>query len=203
MAKKNGKKETERDRLALLAAVIPDDQAIEDTFEALTKDRSSFSDYAIAMIGASLLEKSLEVAIRAYLRPLNETEGKRLFNFEANGPLAEFSARIKMAHAVGVYGPKTMGDLNLIREIRNLFAHSTHEMTFRLKDIVTLCDRLNVTNTVSLLEISPTAPARDRFIHAAKALASRLRSRIAQPLSDTGNQLLVITRKMERERFLP
>lgn len=50
-----------------------------------------------------------------------ETLHKRLFRH--NGPLSTFSARLDMAFALYLIGEKTRHDLDIIRDIRNDFAH--------------------------------------------------------------------------------
>lgn len=98
-------------RLKKLAAEIPDDGIVRGILTHLASDNIEFADHAIAMIGASFVDKALGVAIRAYLRPMDDDALKRLFQYDHNGPLADLSARIKIADALSVFGPKTRNDL--------------------------------------------------------------------------------------------
>jgi DNA-binding MltR family transcriptional regulator len=61
---------------------------------------------------------------------LTDDEEKRLFNSEFRGPLSEFSARIKVGFAMYLFGRETRDDLEIIRRIRNLFAHQSTVLTF-------------------------------------------------------------------------
>lgn len=54
-------------------------------------------------------------------------------------PLASFSARIRLLYALRIVGEETRDDLNIIREIRNAFAHSGRELTFETKEVKTAC----------------------------------------------------------------
>jgi hypothetical protein len=45
-----------------------------------------------------------------------------------DAPLATFSAKIRLAYALSIFGSSTRDDLDTIREIRNAFAHSTRPL---------------------------------------------------------------------------
>jgi DNA-binding MltR family transcriptional regulator len=59
---------------------------------------------------------------------LSKEEGDRLF--VGSAPLSSFSAKIQVAYAIGLIGPKATHDLDRIREIRNAFAHAKVSITF-------------------------------------------------------------------------
>ena len=122
-------------RLRKLAELIPDDNTVRETLQALEPDDAPVADHAIAMIGVSILERALEIAIRSRLIPLTPDERKRLFKFENHGPLSNFSDRIKMAYALNLIDSETRDELDLIRAIRNAFAHSTQLITFNTAEI--------------------------------------------------------------------
>ena len=69
----------------------------------LIENQSLESDYAIAIVGASLIERALEVAILSRFVPMSKTDRGRLFEFEQ--PLGSFSARIRIGAALGLYDP--------------------------------------------------------------------------------------------------
>jgi hypothetical protein len=78
------------------------------------------NDRSIAIVGAALVDDALERAIRARFVCSNTT-ANRLLAME--GPLGAFSARIDICSATGIVGQITYGNLRIIREIRNRFAH--------------------------------------------------------------------------------
>jgi DNA-binding MltR family transcriptional regulator len=50
-------------------------------------------------------------------------------------PLSGFSAKIRMGFALGLYGERTFHDLELLRELRNLFAHGKLAIDFNTPDV--------------------------------------------------------------------
>lgn len=81
------------------------------------------SHAAYVMVATAMLDHELERSIKKKLRPLNAKMSKRLFR--GYGPLSTFSSRVDMAFALGITTPEIHRELNKIRAIRNLFAHST------------------------------------------------------------------------------
>ena len=96
--------------------------------------------------------------------------------FTNNGALQDFSARIKIAYAFNVIGPGAYADLNLLREIRNAFAHSAQSLSFNSPDVAEICSRLWYPLAPSITYGKgprPTEP-KDIFIQAVKMLSDGL-----------------------------
>lgn len=104
-----------------------------DAITAMLAASKSADDRTAAIAGAALVEFALEKAILLCLRPLRKTEREGLF--EGTAPLATFSAKIRIAYALGIYGTQERHDLTTINAIRNAFAHSVHELTFRSRRV--------------------------------------------------------------------
>ena len=95
--------------------------------------------------------------------------------FKARGPLATFSARIDAAHAFGLITDSERRDLDLIRQIRNAFAHvslgSLADISFNLPAVRTRClqlaefppDLVREAKAVGWLPRYDPASPRDRF----------------------------------------
>src|SRR5437868_2978240 len=85
------------------------------------------SDRGKALLAGVLLDENLEILLRAKMR-----SEKELLNglFEGFGPLATFSAKIKISYALFLIEKETYCDLEIIREIRNHFAHHYRQATF-------------------------------------------------------------------------
>ena len=47
-----------------------------------------------------------------------------------------------MAHAVGLYGDGTRRNLDILRTVRNLFAHSVVALNFQTPEVAQACDML-------------------------------------------------------------
>lgn len=74
-----------------------------------------------ALIAASLIEEMLEEILRGFL--LDNSATKKLFD-DPNAPLSTFSAKASASRALGLISAKEFSDIELIRKIRNAFAHS-------------------------------------------------------------------------------
>ena len=92
------------------------------------------TDRGCCLMASSYLEYQLENILKKRLVD-NESIHEKLFGF--NGPLGTFSSKIEMAYAFGLIAPKAKQDLNLIRKIRNEFAHDHRLLTFADKP---MCD---------------------------------------------------------------
>jgi len=86
-----------------------------------------------ALVAAAFLDIYLEFLIKLSLVPLRDEETMGLFG--PDRPLGTFSSRIKIAQALGIFGRKTAHDLNIMREIRNAFAHGIRKMNFNTPEV--------------------------------------------------------------------
>ncbi len=127
-------------------------------FTDLTKalaGSTDISDQALALLNATMVERTLEQVILSRMTRLKRKQ--RIELFEGMGPLSSFSAKIKMAHALAILGPRAMADIEIIKEIRNAFAHSFHPLTFKRKEIAAYCNKLTAPKRVSGLSITPSS----------------------------------------------
>jgi hypothetical protein len=110
------------------------------------------SDRACAILGAALLDARLE---SLYLSRLKHGADELLSN---NGPLGTFSARTQVAFALEWIDLDVYHDLNIIRKIRNDFAHSfDHELSFSDQSIEARCK--NLRTAIALIEGHEAAAA--------------------------------------------
>jgi hypothetical protein len=167
-------------RLKNLAKRIPDERLIHGMLRVLA-GRHVSADYPIAIAGAAVIERALEAAILSRCIPLDEEERKLLFNFEQGGPLADFGTRIRFAHALGLFGPKTHQDLKHINVIRNLFAHSTSLLGFSEDEIKDACAGFNMKDPLpSGLKPEGLAGPQGQYITACLQIAARLKLRLEE-----------------------
>lgn len=79
------------------------------------------TDRGRALIAASLIEEMLAEVLQAFLLDNNAT--KNLFN-APNAPFSTLSAKASGSRALGLISSEEFRDIELIRKIRNAFAHS-------------------------------------------------------------------------------
>jgi hypothetical protein len=114
----------------------------------------SYDDRGVAIVFVSHLEDALESAIASHFT-IDANESRRLFSYPS-GPLAEFSAKIAMGYALGVYDNRMRDDLRWIKDVRNAFAHVRFEIGFDTPEIQAAVDQLQwpggglVTSTVTV-----------------------------------------------------
>lgn len=107
------------------------------SFDAFASRLAAESDRACGVLGAALLDASLEDLFR---RSLKHEQDELL---GPNGPLGTFSARIRIARSLCWIDDDTANDLNAIRGIRNDFAHSfDHDLSFSTPSIAGRCGHL-------------------------------------------------------------
>ena len=99
------------------------------------------SDRSFAVMLGSMMEESLKKRIQRDLRKdLNSQENKDIFG--TSGVAGTFSTRATLAYSLGIIGKQTKSDLDLIRLIRNEFAHSRVPFDFNLPELAEVCRRL-------------------------------------------------------------
>ncbi|MBE8968698.1 hypothetical protein IQ277_21490 [Nostocales cyanobacterium LEGE 12452] len=113
------------------------------------------TDRGCALMASAYLDSELEKLIKAKLVN-NENVAKELFT--QNGSLGSFSARINFAYLLGLISNTTKRNLNILRKIRNEFAHIASPLSFKTPDISSRCNELRG------LGLSKNLEPRSRFI---------------------------------------
>jgi hypothetical protein len=114
-----------------------------DDMEILLKELFNTSGRVTAVMLGAHVETALERLLASCMRgDLNSDQRNRLFGFE--GAVGTFSAKIIVAYAMKLIGPITYSDLNLIKLLRNEFAHSRRTFDFRTPEVVAVCNELKV-----------------------------------------------------------
>jgi DNA-binding MltR family transcriptional regulator len=81
-----------------------------------------------AILGAVMVEHELEQLLRSKLKHKDDETWAMLI--ADNGPLKPFYSKIAMGYALGIYDKGMRSDLNIVRSIRNAFAHSKKLIQF-------------------------------------------------------------------------
>jgi hypothetical protein len=126
-------------------------------------------DHTVAIVTASILETALELAIIPKFPKISSEDQKLLFSDSKEGPLSTFSAKIRIAHALGIFGNAMRDDLITIKAIRNLFAHARGPIDFDNQAVIDACAALYILQQgLWSGGILPTpATAKDRYLQAA------------------------------------
>ena len=112
-----------------------------DLMVKLTAELEKESDRGMALLAASYLEFLLGslVITKMLVEP---SEAQKMLLEGPNAPLATFSSRIDMAYCLGLLNHDQKRDLNLIRKIRNVFAHEFMRVSFDTPQIASRCNEL-------------------------------------------------------------
>jgi DNA-binding MltR family transcriptional regulator len=86
------------------------------------------TDRGAVILAASLFEINLESLLKTFLVP-DISRSDDLFE-GATAPLSNFSSKILMSYRLGLISKNFARDLNLVRRIRNEFAHNIHGCSF-------------------------------------------------------------------------
>jgi DNA-binding MltR family transcriptional regulator len=123
-----------------------------------------YHDSTVILVVTAAVEQVLEQAISSHF-VLDESDCRRMFSDEENGPLGALAGKIKMGYALGIYTKTLRDDLNLMRHMRNLVAHAKEALDFSSEEIAAACASLKIQEHHMAL-ISPS-PKR-RFMNAAR-----------------------------------
>jgi hypothetical protein len=115
-----------------LSRLPPEYDDIIALSEALSKEQQPITT---AILGAVLVELHQERLLRFKLKHGDDETWKMLT--ADNGPLGSFHSKIAMGYALGIYDKDMRGDLNIVRNIRNAFAHSKKLIQFDHPAVVT------------------------------------------------------------------
>ena len=93
--------------------------------DALFRDQQPITT---AILGAVMVELHLERLVRSKLKHKDDETWAMLV--ADNGPLGSFYSQIAMGYSLGIYDNNMRNDLNIVRNIRNAFAHSKKSIQF-------------------------------------------------------------------------
>lgn len=141
--------------------------AVEQIYSVLDAFKAE-SDRGAVLVACCYLEDKIGEALRDRL--VAGTGLDRLFE-GGNAPFGTFSARIAGAHALGLVDDEGFRHLEMIRKIRNHFAHELNA-SFEDPKIADRCNAFEPTDPDSLAALQRNDPKsnRDRFLFAAVAL---------------------------------
>ena len=151
------------DQLSISSELIrADHDILSDELAKLIEPYPKMDDRELAIVFSSQIEIGLEKAVASHFC-IPATETTRLFSYP-DGPLREFSAKIAIGLALGVYDAQMNNDLKWILRIRNAFAHARVEVSFETPAIHDACEQLRHPLKPELgMAIFPPRSSRFRF----------------------------------------
>jgi len=99
------------------------------------------SPRGVVIISAVFFDTQLQNLLENHLKK-DRSVIKNLFSNNINGPLSSLSAKIKTSYVLGLITKEIYHDLEIIRKIRNKFAHEIFGMSFQNEEIVKLSNEL-------------------------------------------------------------
>lgn len=134
-----------------------------------TQELQRETDRGLPLVAAAFIDELLADSLRNFFvqkRSVNKIlEG-------ATAPVGTLSARLQLCHALGLIDDYEKSEIELIRKIRNRFAHARHGLSFNDVSINGLCASLSSPLSEGDAFLKPTA--RYRLINATVCLVLRL-----------------------------
>lgn len=122
----------------------------ENNYEIFLKDNPQLNDFLFfgeaqnkesprgaVLVACSYIEKLLRETIYNFLI---ESPDRKLLLDVSNAPIGTFSSRIKVAYCLGLISDEERNDCNILRKIRNEFAHNLR-VSFNDKKLIDLCKK--------------------------------------------------------------
>jgi Mannitol repressor len=133
-------------------------------------------DLPCVLICGSFLDKALGALLLAHL--VDGETSRQLIDPNRQGPLAFFRSRIDAAYCLGLISKGAFNNLQNIRQIRNLFAHSHETIDFADEEVAALCSKLTFPGTQSGAKFLHVTPGRGRFVFVTAWLFGYLTQRL-------------------------
>jgi DNA-binding MltR family transcriptional regulator len=111
--------------------------------KAIYEEMLQGSDFACALLGASVLDVMLRDVLIRHFKRTDTQLIEALFN-RAGAPLSSLSHKINFAEASGLISQKDAETLHKLRKIRNEFAHRAERLTFDHNEISNITRDLGV-----------------------------------------------------------
>jgi DNA-binding MltR family transcriptional regulator len=131
----------------------------DEESEAVTELYKS-SDRAAAIMAATIVESRLTAALKNRFRPNIDVQNEM---FRSSGPLGSFSAKIKLGCLLGVCSDQAFSDLEIMKNIRNRFAHYLDIKDFQSQRIADWCKNFKLIESCVVSEGTKEAPVDTYF----------------------------------------
>jgi len=174
-------------KLKSLSHATLDDKAREAFFREVLKG----SDRSAAIMAAAAVEHALVSLIRTKLIDLKQENEELAFG--DRGLFATFGSRIQISLLLQLIDETEQRDLNVIKAVRNAFAHSVQSITFGDHPITEACKNL-VSCKPGLIDPLFTDTPRSRYIESCHILTFVLYNR-----ASAGHKSALAGRELRQE----
>jgi DNA-binding MltR family transcriptional regulator len=139
-------------------------QEVEALASKFSASLSAESDRGCVLVGAAFIDEGLEILLRS--RMLHDAPSVKACVdplFTGLGPLRSFWAKTQLCRALDLMSDWMYEDLERIRNLRNLFAHSYENASFEDPRVIALTEGLKAANEVvkKMKQPSETRPEAD------------------------------------------
>lgn len=158
-----------------------------DELNSLLESLHEHDDRSLVLTMAAFAEDTLELLLLNYLR--ESKQAKELVN-GFNAPLGTLSARIKAAFVLGLIRKDGYQTLEIMRKIRNKFAHNWNGVSLDRDDIANLINQLSLSRCEEYGVAEPEArdaSSRARLTEKISDVLINLRM-LAKALNKTGRK---------------
>src|SRR6266480_1691168 len=124
----------------------------------LVEDLERETDRGVALLAVAFLDDVLDLLLRASFVDDPDVVNRLI---GPGRPLESFGSRAHISYCMGLLGADIYNDINLIREIRNDFAHR-QPTNFEQGDIRLKCNKVRCVSP--MLEGNDSCTTRERFI---------------------------------------
>jgi len=147
-----------------------------DDWKFWAQQYSKETDRGLAIISSAMLDHLLSSLIEKFLVDDQKATKELLCN--SMSPLGTFAARIAIACSMGLISYDERDDLNIIREIRNKFAHKAIGLTFESEQISKFINKLKIPKLLTIYGIKrQNNTNRSTFIDAASMISTFIEKR--------------------------
>jgi DNA-binding MltR family transcriptional regulator len=131
------------------------------------------SDRTAAIVLGSLVEWTVEQRVLAALPRHDDKTAERLL--ARDGPLSGFYAKNQMGYALGAYDETILRQLEIIRKMRNVFAHSVLPIHFETQEIIDQVKKLHTGFLRHPIELADLSEYRRTFTVISTRIVTYLR----------------------------
>jgi len=114
----------------------------EEIITAFSKSLKEESDRAKVIITVARIEYLFRLKLKKFYSYGSNKAHEKLFS--ANGPFATFSSKVNVAYCSGWIDSDVYHDIEILRKIRNIFAHRFENLTMNSPDIKKHIERFQV-----------------------------------------------------------
>lgn len=150
----------------------------------LQEEFNKETDRGAVVLTVSLFDNALTNLLKKHLAPVSASEDE-LFD-GPTAPISTFSAKVQLSQRLGLISTRLARDLNLVRKMRNEFAHNVHGSSLdsgKIKDyLTTLIASSRIAERHGKYRKNFPAGVRGDFLATVGAILFRVQTLVESPL---------------------